>query len=65
MATRKGKRGSSSLVARRQAAERLGYRSAWALRRLEAEGKLTPIRVNSRRTCYRAEDIERLIAAMA
>lgn len=39
----------------------LGYQSPITLYRMELAGKLKPVRVNSRRTCYALEDIQRLM----
>jgi hypothetical protein len=39
----------------------MGYQSPISLYRMEVAGLLKPIRVNSRRTCYALEDIQRLM----
>jgi hypothetical protein len=49
------------LVPRKEAAIMLGYQNPMSVYRLEVAGKLTPVRVNCRRTCYVLEDIQRLM----
>jgi predicted site-specific integrase-resolvase len=52
---------SARLVPRKEATFMLGYQSPITLYRMELAGKLKPVRVNSRRTCYALEDIQRLM----
>jgi hypothetical protein len=61
MTSQSKKQHSVRLVPRKQATFMLGYQSPITLYRMELAGKLTPIKINSRRTCYALEEIQRLM----